>query len=553
MSSATSDRRSAAVFAARIILALIVGGTFALLAWRFVHRPLWIDETMAMINYPVTGFVGLFAPLPYYSQAAPPLFNLIGSAIVAMPPAIARSMLALLVIGGLAAVAWLAFRRWWAPLLVIGYPIAIPSLLIYATEFKYYGVETLGAGIVAAWFMARRSREPLRFRDIAILIAAMLCGISTMVLAALALAIAALLSWHRRGRIGAGELALGLLFGFAMIAYYAAIRFGTSIQINNYPDSYGGGGLASARRFVQAVDGILTSRGAPMILVAGAIGLGGGGPSRRVLLLSACAVTVFLILAMAGLYPASSPRHLAWLNGIALFVVLNAVSTLVAQKSLWPTSLRFAAIGVLSLLVLSTLPPALRQLRNPHAGMREANDELVAWLSAQPASAIGMWQGTQSVVQYYRPFAPAIGKHHYFGKVDQRSVAVPKALLGKQFLSQPYDRIVARIEAGRREKGGNANRVVYRLLGDYRGAARSLLSEAPRAQPFLIVASHADLKDQEIRNRLRRDGLLKALAEAHCTYQPVLTVRAGFVLRVACPAEAGQATAQHQPLQSSSV
>ncbi|RVT91102.1 hypothetical protein [Sphingomonas crocodyli] len=532
--TSTATGRPAAALVVRGVISLAVALIFAILLWRAVQRPLWIDELMAMINYPIGSLSGLFAPLPYYSQAAPPLFNLICSAIAALAPAMARLVLAVAIFGGLAALAWVAFRRWWAPVVVIAYPIAIPSLLAYATELKYYGTETLGIAAITAWFVMRDPAKPLRWRDVVVLIVGMACGISTVILSALALGLAGLLSLRERRRIGLSELAMAVVFGAVLIGYYLAIRFGTSIQIHNYPGSYGGkGAVAGARGFLHAIDGLLTSRGTLLALAAAVIAWFGDARSRRLLLLAACALVVLLGLAATNLYPASEPRHVAWINGIVLFLVLNAVATLIARGQT-PATLGVAAL--MALIAASTLPSAIQRIRDPDAGTRAASDRVIAWLATQPPSPVGMWLGTQAAVQYYRGFVPTIGRHRYFGAVDQSSVLVPDTLMAKSFLAQPYDVIANTIEARRTRPGGYANRVVYRLVGDYRGAARSMLSEAPRGRPFYIATIHADLEAKDPRNLRRRDGLLNALAERHCRYDPVLTARSAFVLRVSCPA-----------------
>ena len=524
---------------ARLLIGIALAAAVALLAaliGLLIQRPLWFDETMAMTNYPATSLRALVAPLPYYSQAAPALFNIICSAIVALPPAIGRGALFLLVAGGLSAVTYATYRRWWALAVVVVFCLGSFSLVYYATAFKYYGVEILGTGVIIAWFLGKRDGRPLQARDAAVLILGMLCGISTLVIAVIALSLHLLPTFRARQTPSTSEWLVILAVLFVAALSYLAVRFATSIQLANFPDVYAHRGLSRAVKYVGSIRRLLSDTTLPLVAVGiVAALLDRSRFSVRLLMLAATAALVFGVLCVAGLYPATTDRHVAWADGFAIFLFANAVAALTqpcdAEIRGWRRPLAIALI----LAVLLAGAPNLQRLARRDTGALEDNDKLVAWLLQQPPHTIAMWIGTQPMVQYYRRFHPVLDKHRYLGWRDPSSLPVPRAFVDPRFLAQPYAAIGQVVEAHRDDQGSYNHDLVYRIRNDYRAPARTLIAQARQAGPFYVVASHLDYDATFTESLVIRDALLLALRENHCTSRMVLKVKGGFVLQVRCP------------------
>ena len=604
-----------------------------------------------MASYPLPDLAAHFAPLPLYNQAAPPLFNLLMSLLAPLPPVAVRLVLGAINLGGML---WLmrvlrpgagmggqaagspgrATRRaetgagagrhpagpdgappghhnghhfddqagdpgrWYLPVATAALLFSA-YLVFYATEMKYYGLETLGTTAVLCWLAGKPLSQPFGARDAALLAAAALCGIATLVVAAAGAAVFAALarlqggapagaggagpsapcdgqppgplpsathsvprpsspappaiaardgaagpvprgraaatpagsgpaspSSGRRlaGREWAALAGLGLFLGL----YALLIRRMIALQVDSFPEAYEARGLGAVRELVSAM---VTYARPPGLLALAALALlclalWHEERTRRILALTLACGAGFAGLAFLGQFPASAPRHVAFAGGFAAVIAIHAV---LGGLALRRPARRRAVAGLAILLLAGTaLAATLQRMPGFAAGMTE-NDRLMAWLAAAPPADVGLWHGAQPVLDYYRRHQPGLDRHRYFGLVNPESRVLPEALRAPVRLATTQ--IPLWIEARRREPGGWVRRSAYMgLLRDMTGAARALVAEAPRGQPFLILASHLrSLREMQ-------PGVLEgALAEAGCQVTLALEVRDGQILRATCP------------------
>lgn len=535
--------RLAAVLALVLSLALL-----ALMMPAAVTRPLWIDEQMAMVSYPLGSLGAMFDPLPYYSQAAPPLFNLISTLLGDLHPDLIRLVLMLLCTLGLLAAALAVFPSLWAAATVFFVLAALRPVFVYWTELKYYGLESTGFALVIAWFLVRSRTRPFGWRDAAILFGATCLGISVMVIAALAmLAVLAerLLGGMRPGWreiLPAGALLVGIA------AYYLAIGHATGLQMATYTDVYDRSGIDALRLLIRSAGSVAGPYFIPLL------GLGFLATlvdrreprSRRLLVLAVLTAAAFAVLAMMGRYPAYATRHVAWASAFYLFFVLGGVRVLLAwlaaRRPGAPALVPLAVTGVVLAAMALALVPSARFLRNPQGFIRDYTDAeaLAGWLRQADPQAVGLWFGGQPVVDYYRKIYPELDRHSYFGRVDATSAAVPPEMLSPAFLAQDMEAIGQVIEPLRQEPGAWARMVVYRQRLDHSVPAQTLFDEAPKDRPFYILVSHATFSPDIPATRPRTDmvsrngALMREIARRGCGYEVELSVRGGYILKVDC-------------------
>ncbi|HSG93366.1 MAG TPA: hypothetical protein VK999_06580, partial [Methylotenera sp.] len=243
----------------RIALTLTVGLTalasfiLARLLLTSFTRPLWVDEAMAMANYPLSHFGGIFEPLPFYDQAAPPLFNLIMHLLgqFQLQPFVLRAVLfslcslAFLYAGRRVLPATIPLTQR-LPILIITV-LALPNAVHFGGELKFYGLEMAGAVLILAWPLSRTEETRFEWRDLVLLVAFATFGIATIVLVAVVIFTETLFLLARR-RIELGEICrLFLLAGFLGF-YYLIIRHATAIQLENYSGWYTSGGLIALQK-----------------------------------------------------------------------------------------------------------------------------------------------------------------------------------------------------------------------------------------------------------------------------------------------------------------
>ncbi|RVT89467.1 hypothetical protein [Sphingomonas crocodyli] len=491
---------------------------------------------MAMVNYPMRSIVGLFDPLPYYSQAAPPLFNLLCSAAALLPPVAGRLLLALFVMAGL----FWAVARAYGPRLALP-AIAllsglVPALTIYATELKFYGLEMAGVAIIIAWFLTKSRRAPFGGVDVLILAGAMICGLSSVLIAGITVALWAGLAFARRRRLAPSELAWAALLALLAVGYYALIQRGTTIQMHNFPNAYGLEGIDVAKLFSLSIYRLFGNR-TILIAIVLLINLADyrSAGTQKLFAIIAAVLLVCAILAAVGLYPAIAPRHVAWANAFALMLVANALRFLIGALPRLDRTKRIAVMLPLAGIAVAATGVTAIKATTMHF-TTEDNGRLVAWLAKPRTEPIGLWAGTQPVIEYYSAYEPAIKRNRYFGTTNRRSARIPNEFLTEDFLDEPHDEIGDVIEARRDDPGGYDLRVIYLMVQNDRPPADALIAEAPRDTPFFIATSHADWESPLSFSRQSRTALVGALDAADCSHALELQGKEIFVLKATCPA-----------------
>lgn len=525
---------------ADVAVLVLGGGLFLALALQAVVRPLWIDEVMAMVNYPLAGLSAMFDPLPHYSQAAPPLFNVIISAIANLDPVVIRVVLLLIISACVLVSVTLAFPAVWVPGAVLLSASAISTMIPLWTEMKYYGLEVAGVAIILAWVVKKDGAGRFTVRDLVLLMAAACFGISSMVIAVVALLTHLALrrrdgSWPSPGE----ALRAAILLAF-VAAYYLAIKHGTRLQIATYPDEYNVKGVSAVFMFIKSTMHVAGYAFLPLAALAIAVNLLDVRAPRtqRLILFSVLTMGAFGALAFVGAYPARSARHVAWAGAFYIFFVVNAVWILLGSRGerlrlSWRTG---AAAAVAAIAVLAAARPVYRELVTPDAFVNTDNGRVLAWLRSTPPQSVGVWIGAQPVIEYYRKAYPEIGKHRYFGFVTTESVSVSPDLISPGFLSQDVADVSRTIEAKRAEPGGWARGVVYRLLRNFDAPARTLLAQAPASGTFYILVSHADFNATDPLEVARNTALKTAIAERKCDYAVEFEVRKAYLLKLSCSA-----------------
>lgn len=161
------------------------------------------------------------------------------------------------------------------------------------------------------------------------------------------------------------------------------------------------------------------------------------------------------------------------------------------------------------------------------------NDLIIAWIDEQASTAIGLWNGAQPVIDYYKPRDAALNRHHYFGKVNATTAVPDPRYFDHTLPAKDYQAVADWIEGARSEPGAWARVSLYRRVSNMIAPARSLVAAAPKGSDFLVVATHMEMPGE--RPDYRTNSLMNALSEANCTSTMVLSVRSAFVLRARCP------------------
>jgi hypothetical protein len=508
---------------------LAVGG-LAVLIWMFSRRSLWIDEAMGMLNYPLSNPLDAFGPLPLYTQASPPGFSLLISMLAFLPPERARSALAVAII----CITLLALRgysdnRWFLPVAALAICAPI-KFLFYATELKYYGLEAAGAVIAFGWIAARSLSSPFTIRDVAVLLASAFCGIITLVIAACAAAVFLVMRIINGHRPRAVEYVYAFALACALGLYYLLIKHATSLQMQTYSNVYDLNGWAAIRAVLSYAGNYLGYPGLIACLVAVAACLAGmrAERSRKLAGLTFVVMGAVMTIAFLGKFPVSAARHVAFLGGIAIVLSVNAVFI---QRSFYGTR-SLVRGGTCLVLVVLFAWNLTRGFPYVSKGVVD-NDLIIAWIDEQAPTSIGLWNGAQPVIDYYKPWDAALYRHHYFGKVNATTAAPDPRFFDHALPAKDYQAVALWIEGARSEPGAWARMSLYRRVSNMIAPARSLVAAAPRGSDFLVVATHMEMPGES--PDYRTNSLMDALSEANCTSSKVLSVRSAFVLRARCP------------------
>lgn len=506
---------------------------FVVLSVHAVQRPLWLDELMALVNYPLESWVEVFQPLPLYSQTAPPLFNGVSSLLSHLDPIAGRTVLYGTVSVGLTAAALAVFPRVWAMVVVLFVAIATIQFIPLASGFKYYGFEMMGAALILAWLLRKPLNDRLGPGDIAMLAFATCLGISGMVISVVAIASFVGLRWLGGARIGATEFICAAVLCIFLGGYYVLIKHGASINFQTFNRIYDVEGLRALSQFLGALIRFGGYTLLPVVILSVSLAfIDWRHPvSRKLLLVSLLTVAAFGLLAFVGKYPVSASRHVAWSMGFYVFLVVNACAILGRLTTRVSALSRWGLVGAAGLSAVAAMSPVHGVLLHREPYLHTDNRRIVEWLEAGEPRKIGVWFGAQPLIDYYRVRNSGVARHEYFGLVNAGSA--PESPVAPETYTAE---IGAGIEARRKLPGTIARQEVYRLVRNYTAPARSLIEEAPRGQTFYILASHSDLDGQDAFNLAVRGGLIDTLLAEGCSWDVELKVRKAHVLRALCPA-----------------
>lgn len=496
-----------------------------------------LDELTLLANLPLDSLSDILAPLPKYSQASPPVFTVLLSLLADLDVAIIRAALAAIIVTGTLLGSGLLRSPPLSVLIAAMAILALTSMVEYSITLKHYGFEILGTVIIIGWLTRKHPHSELGTSDLFILILGAVVGISTLVIAALALGVHMGGYYFHKRSLPLWSAALSLLFLIFILAYYFLIQHISSLQISNYPDTYSSSGLSASGSFLSTI--INASRNpalAPLFLLALAFCWQHRQEQkiRRLAILFAAVIISFSILAFMGKYPATLTKHVVWIDAFLLTVILYGGETIPASTN--PRRRRIKYIVFFLLLGIASLRTAGILFDEEKSFGQNGNGEAVQWLLDQDPTDIGLWSGAQPVIEYYQRRFPELAKHRYFG--IRNSTSAPPAANGH--FSE--ERIIELIE-GNHKQPGNWDHAIeyYRLINNHEPMARSLLALAPRDKSFLIFSSNVAFGATRGRARNWVEGLTGTLKQASCNHEPVLNTRSVFILKVTCP-DAGTKT-----------
>ncbi|RLK07327.1 hypothetical protein [Ruegeria conchae] len=526
-----------------LILALVsVFGTVQIYFW--TDRSIWIDEVSQLLNFPLTNLAQAFGPLPEAQQAGPPVFNLLLQAISGLSIHVMRLIIILLTLCVISAAMFGAFGKRALPmaagLLVL---LSLPSFLINGSMLKFYAFDAAGFAIFAAWIYAKDRSAGLNFRDIAVLLAGLFLGVSTIVGACVVVGVFLVLRLLGR-QLEVKEIALAGLLIVLSLAYYLQIGHATKIQITAFPDAYGGLGMEALQRFGDATMELFRIRGAAILFVVCLVALAAvaftKGAERSqlsgLILFISAILAVFLGLAAIGKYPAASSRHLVWMLGV-FPVLAGAVVDCLLRSLSYRRSIAIAGLAVLScifaatgLRVVSKWPPQL---------VEGSSDQVIATLADLPPSQVLHYFGAFRLIPLMIERGAPISHHSYAPSLSTHSVAIDPSYFDPEWNEMDADLFSELIEDMlHNDPAGWAKMyIMLRLRGDFRPLARFVLDAAPRdGSTFYISSIHAVWPGDTGR---ATHGLRQVLDEKSCDYEPVgvfiTLLSPGYVLKVNCP------------------
>jgi hypothetical protein len=290
-----------------------------------------------------------------------------------------------------------------------------------------------------------------------------------------------------------------LVFLVFLAAYFGLIKRISAIQTINYAASYAHDGiLGNIQTLWRSFSGLL---GMPMFVVLAmalvSLGLSRVEPhAKKVLLFTACIGAGFAVLSAIGLYPASKTRHLIWAYGVVLPIVYFGVVAWIGR----PRKQRL--VGWMMVVVLLGLGVKRTQAMWTTSFEITENRAALEFLERQDSSYVGTWIGGPPVIDYYRKIDPALGKHRFFGMLQDSSRIIAKwAPREIRFLTE----------------------------------ARALVAAAPKAREFFIFASHYSIHETEPFQQVAASKLHEAMEESGCSYRMEREFKMAAIYKVNCP------------------
>ena len=501
-------------------------------------RSLWIDEVMAMANYPLPVWTDAFGPLPFYSQSAPPGYSLMLNMVANSPPEVLRQLHAI-------AILVLVFS---VPVR-FGYPlrtfIAIallfllePTILRYATEIKYYGLEMAAVCACTAWGLTKSKERPIRSADV-LFLSALLC-LGNLILVAVIVTFSVVLLLRLSQGLTRTEVLWSSLFFVIAAAVFMLAQHISSLQVHNYPYAYDFAGWDSVNRVVSLLGGILSDAPFYLIVLLLVLGLitGRWGPVLTWCLILALFVASLLLLAFLGRFPATHPRHIIAVLGVVLALPIAVFRP--APTLPWPLVSALGG-GALAFVVFAGGLLQIARIyeeywRTSFLFQDDDNVALTEWIADIPPTTIALWHGALPAIRYYQRFAPELAKHDYRYVLNDLSGRVDPEFFAAASGNRSYDDVAAQIE-GQIDAPGAWSRFVsvYTIYRDFNAPAKTLLEELAEDGSFLIAASRMHGGIGGAGTGFRTQGLLDTLHAASCAWSVAMNSKKVYVLEVQCP------------------
>lgn len=317
------------------------------------NHTLWYDEVTLYVNLRDTPFAGLFSTLPFYDQAAPPLYNMVGGTLVRLvgPNEFLLRLPSLLALAGIGALA-LTFpameKRQRAAFCLAS--VASYTLLSYSVQAKHYALEMLFIYLALYVGLAPlRGYAGVALRLPAFLLLSLASFLAPVVLGAIIVfQLADAWRAERQGGAAPGLAAFArrhmtrvlplAVSGVAVLAVYVLIsRDVSAFQFQNFRYTYDAGYARGnvLAFYVGALRSMMDSHRATLGLLSialFALGLATAAWRRARLALPFLALLLApLLLNLVGMFPLIGGRHsLILLPSIAYFVSLG-ISTLLGM------------------------------------------------------------------------------------------------------------------------------------------------------------------------------------------------------------------------------
>lgn len=479
-----------------LISSLFVSLLVLLATWPLLGRSPWGDEVALFTNFPLSPLRAFFSPLPYYNQAATPLYSVAWSLLGFLNPFYIRILSFLSLLFASIYLISLLLNRYSLPsAFIAAASIAIyKPAFIHLSEMKHYGLEILACLCIIVWLARKDPQEPLKQRDIFILLVSLLLGISTFLLGIIALAVyfAQRLSIDRN--ISMIEYLLSATFVSAAASYFFLIKRIVFFQVSNYPDTYSYVGVTvQVKRYFMALYQLIPGESPKAMIVLLVMPLSivlyrslADKSSQRLLAFLVITNLVYLALSALGVYPVMSVRHVIWFSAFLWAVFAVSISFIVDVTRQFTRSAVVSFIPIVAITVISFSPLVRADTSDLPVHRRAQNDDAISHLKKMPSSKIRFWIAGEPVFHYYLRHDPSLSRFSF------RDFRPRLSALIKYKNPETYTR-------------GTANLLPF---------ARDAFRDVQSRERFLIFASHYNRSVDSNRTR----GLHDALAERMCQY-----------------------------------
>lgn len=467
-------------------------------SFSLLHRSLWFDELALFFNYPLPPLQALFSPLPFFNQAATPLYSLFWGVFGFLPPLWVRIISTTILIPSFL---WLLFlcsnTKSWISILYASFAIILYwQGFFYLSEMKHYALEMGACLIVVAWFLNKPISTDLEWKDIGVLSLSLFTGVSTLPLGSLSLFLWGVLSLRSGWQISLKDVYKISLYLILVASYYFNIKNITLFQLSNSPDVYRYLGIRESLVNFKDAAASLFNGPVPysifalfviptLILIVDSFRR---DHSRKLLALAALYLMVYLIIFGSGLSPVKYTRHVLWMTALLWAVFVNSLEIL----SLWLVGITGKRLTFCLPLVLAAFLSTYSLKYLPSSPAKDFslthNNAAIDYLESLPPHELRFWIAGAPAFHFYKKYHPHLAKHTYADWTPTKSS------MAEFDEAKSYD-----------------SRKI-----DVTSEALTMLSGVKPQTPFLIFASHYDKVGGWFPNHSK--ALHKALALNQCKY-----------------------------------